>query len=65
MTSPVTPLLDVDQGDALALSHAVADVVTSLRNDSHRVHTQFLRVQVSIPHARAGGTGTCRFIACG
>ncbi len=55
----VTPLLDVDQGDALALSHAVADIVTSLRNDSHRIHAQFLRVQVRIRHAHACGTGTC------
>ena len=37
---------DVDQGDALALSHAVAELVTSLRNDNHRSHTQLLRVQV-------------------
>jgi hypothetical protein len=61
--SPVMPLQDVDQGDALALSHAVADVVTSLRNDSHRIHSQFLRVQVSISHARA--CSTCHMIACG
>jgi hypothetical protein len=38
---------DVDQGDALALSHAVAELVTSLRNDNDRSHAQFLRAQVT------------------
>ena len=36
--------------DALTLTHAVAELVTVLRNDSHRLHSNAQRLQVLPPH---------------
>jgi hypothetical protein len=41
----VTPPSDVDQVDALTLAHTVAELVTVLRNDSHRLHSNAQRLQ--------------------
>ena len=45
----MTPPSDVDQVDALTLTHAVAELVTVLRNDSHRLHSNAQRLQVLPP----------------